>query len=265
MPTLTLIQGDALAELKKLSNRSLHLVVTSPPYDKTRTYGLAKLDWNFEGMALELFRVLQDGGVLCWNVGSQVVKGSESLTPFKQAIYFREKCGFTLHDTMIYERLNFSHPEKVRYHQMFEYVFVFSKGVPRCFNPIKDKVNATAGCVGNLGVNTFTEADGTKSVRSKKVTAKMGMRGNVWKGKTRGQEDMCEVLPHPAMMPKWLARDLIISFSNQGDTVLDPMCGSGTTLHEALKLGHNAIGIDINPEYIELARHRCHITPGLPL
>lgn len=205
------------------------------------------------------------GGVVCWNVGDQVVDGSETLTSFRQAIYFVDTCGFLMHDTMIYHKRNFSHPEQTRYHQMFEYVFVLSKGKPKCFNPIIDKKNSTAGCVGNLGVNTFTNRDGTKSVRAKRITAAYGMRGNVWNGKTRGQEEVCEKLPHPAMMPKWLAHDLIVSWSNRGDTVLDPFAGSGTTGTAALELGRKAILIELNPDYIGLIKQRTFVTPSLPL
>ena len=264
-PTCQIIQGDAAAMLATLPKASVQLVMTSPPYNDCRRYEGRVTAWDFEATATELERTLCSGGVICWNVGSQVVDGSETLTPFKQAIYFVDQCGLRLHDTMIYEKLNFSHPERVRYHQVFEYVFILSKGDPRCFNPIKDKKNLTAGCVGNLGVNTFTERDGSKSVRSKKVTAEYGMRGNVWRGKTRGQEDMCEELPHPAMMPKWLARDLILSWSNPGDTVLDPLCGSGTTLKQALEVGRNAIGIEISKVYCALIQQQIQTTPGLAL
>jgi len=260
---VTILTGDCREILKTLPEKSVQCCVTSPPYDDLRTYG--GHSWDFELTALELHRVLCDGGVLCWNVGDQVVDGSETLTSCKQKIFFAEGCGFRVHDTMIYEKLNFSHPERVRYHQVFEYVFILSKGAPRSFNPIKDKKNATAGCVGNLGVNTFTERDGSKSERSKKVTAEYGMRTNVWKGKTRGQEDMCEVLPHPAMMPKWLARDLILSWSNLGDVVLDPFSGSGTTGQMAVEVGRKAILIELNPEYSQLCEHRTNVTPGLAL
>ena len=153
-------------------------------------------------------------------------------------------------DTMIYQKTNFSHPEKNRYHSVFEYVFILSKGAPKTFNPIMDRENITAGEIGNLGVNTFTERDGSKSVRSKKMTKEFGMRHNVWIGLTRGQEEMCQELPHPAMMPKWLVRDLIISWSNKGDIVLDPMAGSGTTPQIAKRLGRKTIAIDISEKYV---------------
>lgn len=246
-----ILTGKSEELLQTFNKESIDLCVTSPPYDNARTYGQKNLLWDFEVIAKELFRVLKPGGVLCWNVNDMVVGGSETLTSAKQKIFFVEQCGFRVHDTMIYNKTNFSHPEKTRYHQMFEYVFVLSKGAPKTFNPIRDKENSTAGQVGNLGVNTFTEKDGTKSVRTKKVTAPMGMRGNVWTGKTRGQEDMCVELNHPAMMPKWLARDLIISWSNKGDTVLDPFAGSGTTIFEAKKLSRSYIGIECNLHYAD--------------
>lgn len=247
-----IIQGDAAIALRSLPSESIPLTVTSPPYDNARTYERENLSWDFSQVATELYRVTCPGGVVCWNVNDMMINGSESLTHARQAIYFVDVCGFKLHDTMIYRKSNFSHPEKVRYHQAFEYILILSKGSPRAFNPIKDKKNATAGCIGNLGINTFTEKDGSKSVRSKKITAEYGMRLNVWEGNTRGQEDMCTVLEHPAMMPKWLARDLILSWSNADDTVLDPFAGSGTTGIMAESVNRNSILIDVNPKYIQM-------------
>lgn len=254
--TLSILNGDVIEGLQTLPSESVQCCVTSPPYDKLRTYG-GNCEWDFQGTATELGRVLVPGGVCCWNVCDQVISGSESLTSFKQAIFFVEQAGFRLHDTMIYQKRNFSHPEKRRYHQVFEYVFILSKGDPRTFNPIKDRKNLTAGCVGNLGVNTFTEADGSKSERPKKVTSEFGMRHNVWLGNTRGQEDMCCKLPHPAMMPKWLAGDLLLSWSNPGDTILDPFGGSGTVGMMALKEGRNAILIEKDPLAIAIINGYC--------
>lgn len=261
---LTLSLNDSVSALRELPDACVELVVTSPPYDNLRTYG--GHSWDFEGTASELYRVLCAGGVLCWNVGDECVDGSETLTSFKQAIHFKEACGFRVHDTMIYQKLSFSHPEQVRYHSVFEYVFVLSKGKPRCFNPIKDKPNATAGRPA-LGVNTFSRPDGSRHVRATQggVSADWGMRGNVWKGKTRGQEEMCEAKAHPAMMPKWLARDLILSWSNPGDLVADPFAGSGTTGREAIANGRRTWLNDVNAEYLKMADESCSITRGLPL
>ena len=255
-----LYYSDVVSGLRVIPSDSIPLTVTSPPYDNARTYGNKNMQWDFEATAKELFRVTTIGGVVCWNVNDMMVNGSESLTHARQAIYFVDSCGFNLHDTMIYKKSNSSHPEKVRYHQVFEYILILSKGTPKTFNPIKDKKNATAGCVGNLGVNTFTEKDGTKSIRPKKITAEYGMRLNVWEGNTRGQEDMCIKLNHPAMMPKWLARDLIRSWSNEGDIILDPFAGSGTTGIQALGLDRNSIMIENNLEYATMIHNQI---PGL--
>lgn len=248
MTTVTIIPGDAALKLSELASESIHMGLTSPPYDRLRTYG-GDAPFDFPAVAAELYRVLAPGGVLCWNVGDEVVNGSETLTSMRQALHFVDVVGFRMHDTMIYEKTNFSHPERVRYHQLFEYVFVLSKGAPRAFNPIKDKPNVTAGKIGSLGANTFTHRDGSKGERPRKVNAEFGMRSNIWRGKTRGQEQMCEALPHPAMMPRWLARDLILSWSNEGDTVIDPFAGSGTTGFECLRAGREAVLIEISPAY----------------
>lgn len=261
----TIYCGDALECLIGLESESIPLVVTSPPYDKLRSYQMDSA-WNFHGMAQELFRALCPGGIVCWNVGDSVVDGSETLNSMRQALYFVDKIGFRMHDTMIWHKLNFSNPESARYHQVFEYVFILSKGKPRVFHPIKDKKNATAGRIGCLGVNSYSKRDGTKSMRAKYVTKDLGQRGNVWTGKTRGQEEFCKKLPHPAMMPKWLVRDLILSWSNPGDVVLDPLAGSGTVMTQALLQGRRSIAIDNDPTYCQLMLDSLNkLTPGLPL
>lgn len=252
------IIGDCLAVLPTLESGSVQLSVTSPPYDNLRTYGGIKpFTWeDFEIVARELYRVLCEGGVLCWNVGDSVVDGSETLTSAKQKIFFRERCGFRVHDTMIYEKANFSHPETVRYQQCFEYVFVLSKGAPRTFNAIKDRKNAQAGQPGSFGQNSKRERDGTLKPMAKHITKEFGSRTNIWKGLTAGQENVCAALEHPAMMPFWLARDLILSWSNPGDLVLDPFFGSGTTGKAAELLGRKWLGIEISREYEKLSRDR---------
>ncbi len=259
---LTILEGDAVANLRTLETGSVHCVVTSPPYDNLRTYG--GFTWDFEATAKELYRVMCDGGIVCWNVNDSVLDGSETLTSCKQKIFFREQCGFRIHDTMIYEKMNFAFPSHVRYHQMFEYVFILSKGVPRCFNPISDKKNAYFGG-GPFGRNTQRQANGEMVEMYKNTITEFGMRGNVWRGRTAGQENPCNSsgFEHPAMMPEWLAHDLVLSWSNVGDIVLDPFAGSGTTGKVALELGRKSILIDL--KYQDLQRQRCSVTPGLAL
>lgn len=207
-------------------------------------------------------------GSFAGNVGDSVVDGSETLTSAKQKIFFREECGFRIHDTMFYERSNPANPSdaQMRYNQCVEYVFVLSKGKPRCFNPIYDKPNVSAG-QRRYGRKMRRKSNGDDSgyFSDRKPAAEFGLRSNCWRGNTRGQEEPCRSKDHPAMMPKWLAHDLILSWSNAGDTVIDPLGGSGTTGKEALELGRKAILIELNPEYIPIMNKQCAVTPGLAL
>jgi site-specific DNA-methyltransferase (adenine-specific) len=139
---MELICGDCAEVMAKMPAESVDLTITSPPYDDLRTYNGYSFD--FEKIAKELYRITKPGGVLVWVVGDASVKGSETLTSFKQALYFRE-LGFNLHDTMIYKKTGIPFPSKTRYLQCFEYMFVFSKGKPKTINLLDDRPNATAG------------------------------------------------------------------------------------------------------------------------
>jgi len=244
------IQGDCLEVMRGMAENSIDLTVTSPPYDNLRTYN--GFTFDFEGIAKELYRVTKQGGVVVWVVGDATIKGSETGTSFKQALYFKE-IGFNLHDTMFWLKRNFSNPSRNRYHQIFEYMFIFSKGKPKTFNPIKDKKNKYLTCVGK---NTMRKVNGDLVEIKKGIGNEWGMRTNVWNMNTVGQEMMCKRPPHPAMFPEKLAEDHILSWSNEGDIVLDPMAGSGTTLKMAKKNNRNYIGIEISPEYIDIINNR---------
>lgn len=263
---LTLFNQDSVEALRSLADGSVQLVVTSPPYDALRSYG--GHSWDFEGTARELYRVLCDGGVLCWNVGDQVINGSESLTAFKQVIFFKETVGFLVHDTMIWEKTHVACPDSTRYHQMFEYVFVLSNGKPKTFNRIKDRRNKWAGA-SPFSYNSKRLVNGdikrTREVEDRGQIAEFGSRSNVWKGNSRAQDEPCATLPHPAMMPKWLVRDLILSWSNPGDLVADPFAGSGTTGREAIANGRRAWLNEIEPSYIRLCEEACNTTLGLAI
>lgn len=241
----------------QIENESVDLIITSPPYSQIRTY--QGFSFDFENIAIELTRLLKIGGVICWIINDQYIKGSRDLISFKQAIFFKEECGLNVHDIMVYQKHNFSHPSSNRYHQTWEQMQIYSKGKPKTFNPIQDRKNITAGCIGSLGTNTFTNKDGSKSIRKRKINKEYGMRHNVWLGKTSGQENFCRSLPHPAIMPRWIAEDHIKSWSNEGDLILDPMMGSGTVCLAAKKLNRNFIGMDISNEYCEIGKKRLKI------
>ena len=253
LPINQIICGDCVEVMKSWSEECIDLTVTSPPYDNLRDY--RGYTFDFESIARELYRVTKPGGVVVWVVGDATINGSETGTSFRQALYFKDVCGFKLHDTMIYKKKASTFPDTNRYYQVFEYMFVFSKGSPKTFNLIRDRKNLYSG---DTIHGADRQKDGTFKKRRKKIIPKLGVRFNIWEYPTGGGISTRDEIAfqHPAVFPEQLASDHIISWSNPGDIVLDPMCGSGTTCKMALKLGRRFIGIDIAEEYCEIARKR---------
>jgi len=257
--------GDAVEVLSTLPENTFDLTVTSPPYDNLRTYnGKIKdeivyedgFSFPFVEIAKQLFRVTKKGGVLVWVVNDQVKNGGETGSSFKQALKFME-IGFTLYDTMIYHKNGPPFPESGRYSQVFEYMFVFSKGTPNTVNLIKDKPNKWAG-FSNFGEPSKRTKEGELKKTDKFVVADFGARYNVWyitTGKNYSTKDNF-AFEHPAIFPETLAEDHILSWTNEGDLVLDPMAGSGTTLKMSKLNNRNYFGIDINQEYVDLSNRR---------
>jgi len=246
--------GDCVDVMRTFPEGVIDLTVTSPPYDNLRTY--KGYTFNFEEIAKELYRVTKDGGVVVWVVNDATINGSETGTSFRQALYFKE-IGFNLHDTMIYAKNNvYAHdPRNKRYKQCFEYMFVLSKGRPNTYNEIKDRPNKHVGKT--LSGTKGRTKEGIKRNLKPIVLGEYQARFNIWEYTTGGSVASDKIaFQHPAVFPEQLAADHIISWSNPGDIVLDPMCGSGTTCKMALKLGRRFIGIDIAEEYVEMARRR---------
>ena len=235
--------------MKQIPDNFIDLTVTSPPYDNLRDY--KGYSFDFENIAKELFRVTKNGGVVVWVVGDATVNGNESGTSFKQALYFK-KIGFNLHDTMIYEKNVFPFPPSNRYSQIFEYMFVFSKHRPKTTNLIKVRTKW------KVGKKTVRKKDGQLE-RMKYDTGKdYRVLSNVWRYESgfRKTTNDIEMFEHPAMFPEKLAEDHVLSWSNEGDIVLDPMCGSGTTCKMAKLNLRKYIGMDISEEYCEMAKKR---------
>lgn len=248
-----IILGDCLEVMARFPYNSIDLTVTSPPYDNLRQYGGYTFD--FGPIAKELYRVTKDGGVIVWVIGDQIVDGSETGSSFRQALYFKE-IGFKLHDTMIYQKTSSSLPDNTRYSQVFEYMFILSKGQPKTFNPITDKLNTQAGST-NPTKKRKTTGEMVKTKRLYTIPT-WGKRTNIWQyevGFNKGTKDSI-AFDHPATFPEALAADHIKSWSNPGDIVLDPFLGSGTTAKMARLLDRAYIGIEINPDYVKIAEER---------
>ena len=254
---INLMQGDCLERMREIPDGSVDLTVTSPPYDNLRTYNGNNDQWGenvWKGVIEELHRVTADGGFVVWVVGDATVNGSETGTSFKQALWAME-CGFRLHDTMIWNKGCFSAVGalKTRYAPVFEYMFIWSKGRPKSFNPIKDKPNKNAG---QTVAGTVRQADGSvKKMTGSgiKLISDYGQRFNIWEVNPQRQRGKNK---HPAPFPLPLARDHITSWSNEGDTVFDPFMGSGTTGVAAKNLNREFIGIEMDETYFNIAKAR---------
>lgn len=250
-----LILSDCIDAMKTLDSESIDMVLTSPPYDSLRTYK-ESLEWDldiFERVADELYRVIKDGGVIVWIVNDATIKGSETGTSFKQALYFKE-IGLRLHDTMIWYKTNpVPHETGRRYQPSFEYMFVLSKNRPKTFNPLM----VTAKCYGKVKprptIETFREKDGSFKKRSHSLIANkpLKFRHNVWSNAVASTK-----INHPAIFPEQLVHDHIVSWSNEDDIVLDPFMGSGTTGVVCKRLNRNFIGIEKVEEYYNFAKDR---------
>ncbi len=244
------IQGDCLEVMKDIPDNSIDMVLTSPPYDNLRDY--KGYTFDFEGIAKELYRITKDGGVVVWIVGDATIKGSETGTSFKQALYFKE-VGFNLHDTMIWRKTTPVPQFKTkRYTNSFEYMFVFSKNQPNVCNYIETDCKTAGNKKNRNNKGSFSLSSADRPREEVTITKDKKILDNVWEYPVGGHKD----LGHPAIFPEKLAEDHIISWSNEGDIILDPMAGSGTTLKMAKKNNRNYIGIEISQEYIDIINKR---------
>ena len=263
-----IIQTDCISGMKTMGTESVDLCVTSPPYDNLRSYNDSSA-WNFDtfkNVAEELYRVMKVGGVVVWVIGDACVKGSETGSSFKQVLHFMQ-LGFLLHDTMIYEKNGSPFPARRngnRYSQIFEYMFILSKSKkPKTANLLCDKPNRWAGYT-HFGKGSIRQKDGTLKERQIKPIPEYSPRNNIWKyntGKNYSTKDAV-AFEHPAIFPEGLAKDHILTWSEENDLVLDPFMGSGTTAVACMETNRKYIGFEIDPTYYDVCQRRIeqHVT-----
>lgn len=237
---------NCLDTMKRMPDNFIDLTVTSPPYDNLRDY--KGYFFDFENIAKELYRVTKDGGVIVWIVADATINGSESGASFKQALYFKD-IGFNLYDTMIWLKPSPQAPTESRYYDVFEYMFILSKGKPKSLNLLTDKKNASFGHVGKKETRSCRED--RKILNETRTVKEYSRRFNVW-DISRGNN----ITQHPAVFPEQLANDHILSWSNQDDLVYDPFMGSGTTAKMAIANKRNWIGSEISSEYCKIIEQR---------
>lgn len=244
----TVTIGPCQELMLSLPDSCIDLTVTSPPYGEIRDYKGYQFD--FQKIANQLFRVTAEGGVLVWVVADETDDSDESGESMRQALYFKH-VGFKLYDTMIYSKSGFRFPRPRAYHGTWEYMFILSKGIPKTVNLLKDRKNLNNEANSRQRNHMKREKDGNFTARKAYEPTEYGVRYNVWHytvGSDVAEEKFA--FDHPALFPEDLARDHILSWSNEGDLVLDPMAGSGTTLKMAKQTGRQFIGFEISQEYV---------------
>lgn len=252
---------DCLEYLKTLPDNSIKFTLTSPPYDDIRDY--KGYSFPFEEIAQQLWRVTKSGGVIAWNVADATVKGSETGTSMRQALYFMSQ-GFRLHDTMIYAKKN-PMPASVsskRYHQSWEYIFILSKDAPETFNPIMVKakyghVEANMKHRGRDGELNYVKTKRNEFTKVRNIFEYSIGGGHSTKDKI--------AFGHPALMPEQLAHDMILTWTNEGDQVFDPFSGAGTTAKMCLLNNRKFHGTELSSEYCELSQQRIELALNPPL
>jgi DNA modification methylase len=243
-PADCIIQGDCLEVLAKFPDESIDFALFSPPYDGIRDY---KKNWQFDfvGLGGQLHRVIKDGGVCVVVIGDSAKNFAKSMTSFRLAVSWVDVIGWKMFETCIYRRAgNPGAWWKQRFRVDHEYILIFFKGQrPAKFH--KEHLMIPSKHAGKIytGTDRLTSG-GFKKIEPKAVNP-MKDRGTVWEYATSNTEGNRLKLEHPATFPDNLARDIILTFTEPGDIVLDPMCGSGTTCVMAARNKRHFIGIDI--------------------
>ncbi len=254
--------GDCREVLKTLPDDSIDLVVTSPPYADRRkhTYGGVAPDdyvaW-FLPISAEIKRVLKPTGTFILNIKERVVNGERHTYVLELILAMRQQ-GWLWTEEFIWHKKN-SYPGKWpnRFRDAWERLLQFNK--QRKFNMYQEAVMIPVGDWAQKRLRRLSPTDKVRDVS--RVGSGFGKRVANWVGRERVYPTNVLHLAtetrnrrHSAVFPEALPEFFIKLFTREGDWVLDPFMGSGTTLKVAYRLRRNSIGIDIMPEYYEMVQ-----------
>jgi DNA modification methylase len=254
--------GDCLDILKEVSDSSIDLIFTSPPYADRRkhTYGGIKpeeyVEW-FLPRSEQFFRVLKPNGTFILNIKEKAENGERHIYVLELILELRKQ-GWLWTEEYIWHKKN-SYPGKWpnRFRDAWERLLQFNKTKKfkmfqeRVMIPVGDWVE---GRLKNLNENDKKRFESRSNSGFGKKISNWTNRDKVYPTNVLHLATECSNRNHSAVFPESLPEWFIKLFTDVGDTVLDPFMGSGTTLRVAKKLKRNSIGIDIKMEYCELAR-----------
>lgn len=257
--TLHLMLGDCLTRLKEIPDNSVKAVITSPPYAKQRDYnGYSDADYAAFMLPIiqEIKRVLTPDGSFMMNIKEHCDKGQRSLYVYKMVIDIVEKIGLRFVDEFIWNKTNpFPTGSKKRFKDGFERCYHFSKSKDYTFNPeavlVKSESKWLDGEKRRKNKGEHNCKNGSGMNMAKRVASDMVRPSNVITGSSSNLN-----IGHPAVFPLYLPEFFVKVLSNEGDTVLDPFMGSGSTGIAAVTHNRKFIGIELDEKYFELAKER---------
>lgn len=267
MTDAKLFLGDCREVLKQLADNSIDLIFTSPPYADSRntTYGGVKPDeyvaW-FLPISAELLRVLKPTGTFVLNIKEKVVAGERHTYVIELILAMRQQ-GWLWTEEFIWHKKN-SYPGKWpnRFRDSWERLLQFNKD--RKFAMHQEEVMVPMGDWAERRLKNLSRTDHVRD--DSRVGSGFGKRVANWIGREKAYPTNVLHLAtetknrsHSAVFPDDLPEWFIKLFTKPGDCVLDPFMGSGTTVRVALRMQRSAIGIEILPEYYQLAKQAADV------
>ncbi|MBF0111721.1 MAG: site-specific DNA-methyltransferase [Desulfamplus sp.] len=256
--------GDCKEQLKFISDNSVDLIVTSPPYADQRknTYGGIHhdkyVDW-FLPIAKELLRVLKPTGTFILNIKEKVVQGERSVYVIELILEMRKQ-GWLWTEEFIWHKKN-CYPGKWpnRFRDAWERLLQFNK--QKKFNMYQEEVMVPMGDWASYRLKNLSETDKIRD--TSKVGSGFGKNISNWLKRDKAYPTNvlhlateCNNKNHSAAFPEDLPEWFIKLFTQENDTVLDPFMGSGTTITVANRMRRNSIGIDLVPEYYDMVKQK---------
>jgi len=259
-----IIQGDCEDVLKDFPNNSFDLIFTSPPYadQRAKTYGGIKPDRYVEWFlpkAAEFKRVLKPTGTFILNIKERVVEGERHIYVIDLILKMREQGWFWTEEYIWHKKNSYPGKWPNRFRDNWERLIQFNK--EKTFNMYQETVMVP---IGDWAKDRLAKLSETDKVRDEsRAGSGFGKNVSNWVGRDMVYPTNVLHLAtetgnknHSAVFPSDLPVWFIKLFTKLGDVVLDPFVGSGTTVFSALQLGRHFVGIDVNPEYVQLSNQR---------
>lgn len=249
--------GDCCDLLSQVDPETIDMTLFSPPYDDIRTYDGFVIDLSKLGKLA--YSASKDGAVCAVVINDSTANFAKSLTTCRLTLDWVDNAGWKLFETCIYSR--HGRPGawwNSRFRVDHEYILIFFKGKrPKYFS--KDHLKEPAKYKDARWHGTQRQSDGTLVRVADAPASEVKHRGTIWHYSTSNTEGNALKMEHPGTFPDALAKDLILCFTQEGDLVLDPTVGSGTTAVIAKQNGRNYIGFDISQKYVDLANQRLEL------